>query len=152
MLLPVEIKGKNRIRDFKICELYLAGMTPIEIFDTLRQRQRPLSLRRIQSILSDNTVFINPLIGWNKTKRLHKLQRIAEKLPDRLSPSKDILNVIEQIRTEIDGEAPLVDQSTHYHITKLSDEQLIEHARKTGISLPPSIQARIEQASNGQSN
>lgn len=148
MIIPKEIKGKNRIRDFKICELYLAGMSPTEIFETFRHRQRPLSLRRIHRIISDNAAFINPRIGWPKTKRLHRLQRIAEKMPDKLSSSKDILNVMEEIRKEIDGEAPLVDNSTHYHLTNLSDEQLIELSRKTGINIPAPIEARIGQANS----
>lgn len=142
MKIPSQIKGKNKIRDFKICQLYIAGMMPLEIFDTLRHRQRPLSLRRIHRIISDNSEFITPRVAWPKTKRLHRLQRIADKMPDKLAHTKDVLNVLEEIRKEIDGETPLVDQSTHYHIGKMSDEQLIELARTRGLSLPASVAAR----------
>lgn len=143
MLIPKEIKGKNKIRDFKICELYLSGMVPLEIYDVYARRKVTLSLRRIQQIISENAPFINPRIGWNKSKRLHRLQRIADKMPDKLANSKDVLNVIEEIRKEIDGETPLVDQSTHYHITKLGDDELIEAARKRGIALPAPVAGRI---------
>lgn len=142
MKLPQEIKGRNRIRDFKICELYLAGMNALEIWETFRNRRQPLTLRRIHQIISTNQSFISPRMAWPKTKRLHRLQRIADKMPDKLSHTKDVLNVMEEIRKEIDGEAPLIDQSTHYHITKLTDEQLIEQSRAAGIGVPATVEAR----------
>lgn len=152
MLIPKEIKGKNKIRDLKICELYLSGMNALEIYDTFRNRSRPLTLRRIHQIISANSDFITPRIGWSKAKRIHRLQRIAEKMPDKLASSKDVLNVIEEIRKEIDGDTPLVDQSTHYHITKLGDNELIEAARKRGIALPASVAGRIGAQGQGESN
>lgn len=142
MKIPAQIKGKNKIRDFNICQLYLSGMLPLEIVDIYARRTRRLGLRRIQKIISDNAEFINPRVAWPKTKRLHRLQRIADKMPDKLAHTKDVLNVMEEIRKEIDGETPLVDQSIHYHIGKMSDEQLIELARTRGLSLPASVTAR----------
>lgn len=142
MLLPKEIKGKNKIRDLKICELYLSGLVPLEIYDVYAKRHRPISLRRIQQIIYDNSSFVNPRVAWPKTKRLHRLQRIASKLPDKLAHTKDVLNVMEEIRKEIDGDAPLIDQSTHYHLTQLNDQQLIDSARARGINLPTPVAVR----------
>lgn len=150
MKIPNQIRGINKIRDFNICQLYLSGMTPLEIWDVYAKRHRPLSLRRIQRIISDNSEFINPRVAWPKTKRLHRLQRIADKMPDKLTHNKDVLNVMEEIRKEIDGETPLIDQSTHYHVTKLSDEQLIDQARTRGINLPASVEGRAGRENSQQ--
>lgn len=113
MKLPQEIKGRHRIRDLKICQLYIDGLIPREIAENFRKRNKIITERRIAQIVYENKSFINPRIGWDKTKRLHRLQRIANKQPDLLSPSKDILTVLEQIRKEIEGDKPLVsiDQS-----------------------------------------
>lgn len=55
---------------------------------------------------------------------------------------------IEGILDRIDGKLksngnhPLVDQSKHYHFN-LTDEQLINEARKAGIDIPPAIESRF---------
>ena len=38
---------------------------------------------------------------------------------------------------------PLIDQSTHYHFTKLNDKELIDKARASGINIPPGIEGRL---------
>lgn len=40
---------------------------------------------------------------------------------------------------------PMIDQSQHYHFTKLSDDELLEYAREAGISIQAGTQRRIEQ-------
>jgi len=47
------------------------------------------------------------------------LQKIAENAGIQLSPKKDILNVLEQMRKELEGDKPLVDNSTHHHQTTI---------------------------------
>ena len=42
-----------------------------------------------------------------------------------------------------DNDAPLVDNSTHLHFTKINDEDLIEQARARGVNLPDSIAGRV---------
>jgi hypothetical protein len=111
MKLPKEIQGDNKIRDFDICKLYIDGLSPEQIKD---KRKSNLTIRRIQQILSKNANFVNERVGWDKTKRLHRLQQIAEKLPDKLSQKKDILNVLEQIRKEMEGDKPQVEQHIHF--------------------------------------
>lgn len=103
MKMPAEIKGKNRLRDLRICDLYIHGLSPNEIYDVYRISKQPLTLRRIHQIIYTNAAFVNPKIGWTKSKRLHRLQRVAEKQSDHLSNRKDILDVIESIRVEVEG-------------------------------------------------
>lgn len=105
MLLPQElklIKGiKNKKRDLLICLDYIDGLNPEEIRE---KRKITLSERRIFYILSNNMEFINPRMAWDKSKRLHRLQRIAKNLPDTITKSKDILDVLKEIREEIEGD------------------------------------------------
>lgn len=104
MRIPKEIVGKNRIRDFEICRLYIDGMSTEEIRDLLRRRRRPISTRRIQAILSNNALFINPRIGWDKTKRMHKLIRMMNRAGDGLAERRDALDILKEMRIEAEGE------------------------------------------------
>lgn len=135
MKIPREIKGKNKVRDFCICLEYIDGKTPEEIKYLRKLR---LSVRRIQQILYENSDFVNSRIGWSKSKRLHTLQRIAERSGLGLSDKKDILNVLEQMRKEIDGDKPLVDNSKHYHQT------FIQSLHKSAHELRPEDSIRVD--------
>lgn len=58
---------------------------------------------------------------------------------------KSFASLMRVLQIEVDGLAPLIDNSTHYHYTKMSDEKLIEAAREAGVNIPPAIAARIKQ-------
>ena len=107
MKLP-QIVGKNKLRDFRICSLYIQGKTPEEIAS---DRTLGLGVRRVQKILNANAGFVNPKIAWPKSKRIHILQRVAVAAGDQLSEKKDILNVLEQLRKEIEGDRPQLEQT-----------------------------------------
>lgn len=105
MKLPEGIVGKNKIRDMAICKDYIDGLLPKEIV-LKYARTHKISLRRVQQILYENRDFVFKHLGWDKTKRLHVLQRLAEKeiqSGSLLKPNKDILDILEQIRIEVDG-------------------------------------------------
>ena len=112
MKIPKEIIGKNRIRDFDICRRYIDGQTPQEIRD---ERTPHLTLRRVQKIIYDNAKFINPRIGWHKSRRIHNLQRLAEANKDNAGRGKGYLDINAELRKEIEGDKPLIDNSKHEH-------------------------------------
>lgn len=111
MKMPSEIVGKNRVRDLSICMDYISGKTPEEI-TTLRKLN--LSARRIEQILYANKTFVSKHIGWDKSKRIFLLQRMIK---DVTETRKDPADIIEQIRKEIEGDKPLIDNSKHLHQT-----------------------------------
>lgn len=119
MKLPDEIIGKNRLRDFKICQLYIDGLIPEEISQLYATRNRILTVRRIQQIVSANKTFIAKHIGWDKSKRVHKLIRVLKNVPETISSRKDVLDVLDKIKEELEGKNPqvLVDNSKHTHVT-----------------------------------
>ena len=88
MKIPEEIKGKNRLRDTMICLDYAYGKSSEEI---KKDRKLLITVRRIDQVLYENRDFVNSRVGWSKSKRLHMLQRIAEKQGIKLSEKKDIL-------------------------------------------------------------
>jgi len=107
MKLPEEIQGKNRIRDFNICRLYIEGKTPPEIVE---QGKLKITVRRVNQILYDHADFLNSRIAWPKSRRIHYLQKwIGERPKSR----KDAADLMEQLRKELEGDRPLIDQSEH---------------------------------------
>lgn len=118
MKVAEEILGKNRVRDLAICSDYIQGLTPQEIID---RRKLNLTVRRVEQIIYTNSPFVNPRIGWSKSKRLHKLARVAEKAGEALSDKKDILNVLEQMRKEIEGDKPINETHVHLDLARLHE-------------------------------
>jgi len=109
-----QIVGKNKLRDLDICLLYIRGKTADEIVE---ERNLKLTARRVEQIIYDNAAFVNPRVAWPKSKRIMYLQRLAERTKDKISDKRDYLDVAEQLRKEIEGDKPLIDQSNHKHIT-----------------------------------
>jgi hypothetical protein len=139
MKLPKDIVGKNRLRDLYVCELYLKGMMPSQIVEALVTSTQPLRLSRINKILSANAAYINPRMGWSKSKRLHRLQRLADLNPDKLAKNKDMIDILEAIRKEIEGDKSLVDMSKHEHITIVVDSTA---AKEVGFEVHPELSAK----------
>ena len=131
-----EIVGKNKLRDLVICLEYISGKMPSEIIAT---RNLGLTIRRVEQIVFANASFVNPRIAWPKSRRVHLRQWLIEKKlsgVDQFS-SKDVVEQLNSLRDEIEGDKPLVDQSqhTHYTIQNLAKEiangdtrRLEEHA------------------------
>jgi hypothetical protein len=109
MKLPEKISGKNRIRDAAIMKCFLQeNLTYKDIGIKFN-----LTASRIQQIVFEN----RGLISWDKNHekalRINALKRLDQKNPNRLG-SKSTIDIQEQLRKEIEGDKPLVDQSTHY--------------------------------------
>jgi hypothetical protein len=139
MKLPKDIVGKNRLRDLYICELYIKGMNPEQIREALSNSPSPIKVSRIYKVIYANSAYINPRIGWSKSKRLHKLQRLADLNPDKLAKNKDTIDILDAIRKEIEGDKALIDQSTHEHITIVVDQQA---AKECGFEVRPELSAK----------
>jgi len=159
MKIPKEIKGKNKVRDLDICRLYIDGLTPEEI---KTRRSLNVTVRRIQKIISENAAFVNPRIGWDKAKRLHQLQQMATAAGLKLGKGRDQAHILEQIRKEIEGDKPLIDNSTHTHVVyewnddEDSEDRLSAPAVSEGRSqIPQEIQNGSDRKTgwkNGFSN
>lgn len=141
MIVPTEIVGKNRIRDLKICLLYLEPMDPDEICVELQKRGNlKLTERRVRQILSANAAFINPRMGWDKTKRLHKLIRAAKGAGTELHERHDILDVIKEIRTEMEGEKTAGNQTVIVQI-----HEQVKKAREARAKLSGGTEYPVEE-------
>lgn len=119
MRIPKEIVSKkNKLRDLDICLKYISGMTPDQISDELASRNAKLTPRRIEQIVYENSAFVNPRIAWPKSKRLHLRQRMIQRTLDGNPISKkDVVDQLDSLREEIEGDKPLIDNSTHLHLT-----------------------------------
>ncbi len=122
MKVPSEIKGKNRVRDFAICMDYIQGKRPEEI---VASRKLEISARRVEQIVYANSAFVNPRVAWPKSKRIHELQRMIENAGET---KKDKADLLDQLRKEVEGDRPLIDNSTHNHLTLIS--QLHERSQE----------------------
>lgn len=99
MILPKEVKTRHKIRDFKIVQLYSQGKTQKEIAQLFG-----FSHQAISNIISKNRHLLKLDIEFEKAKRVFRLKRILAKTGDELSPKKDVLNVISEIRSELEGD------------------------------------------------
>lgn len=112
MRLPTEIKGKNRLRDFTICLDYINGYTSAEI---KVKRNFKITIRRIDQILYTCSNFLNPRVAWPKSKRIHKRQKLIDNSEQKTK--KDIVDQLNDLTREIEGNSPLIDNSKHNHYT-----------------------------------
>ena len=109
MKLP-EVKGIKKIRDFKICQLWLEGqMSRREIAEKFK-----LHLNNVERILYQNRAILILDKQYEKTKRIRWLKKQIN-LNDKTN--HDTADLIEQLRKELEGTAPLIDQSEHKHFT-----------------------------------
>lgn len=100
--LPEEFRDKEHgERDYYICLDYASGQKAEEI---VVNRKLSITSRRVEQITSQHGDFIIKNIKWGKAKRLSVLMQVAEEAGVTLSNKKDILNVIEQFRKELEGE------------------------------------------------
>lgn len=110
MKLPEKIKGINKIRDSKICYDWSETLLT---FPELVEKYK-LTERRIRQILVTNHAFISIDKEWEKKKRIHAIKLSIKKSKES---SKDRADLIDQLRKEIEGDKPLIDNSKHYHFS-----------------------------------
>ncbi len=121
MKLPNEINSRHKIRDASILRLFLnENMTLKELGSRFK-----LTGSRIQQILYDNRSLIKWEKNYEKAIRVNALKRLEVKYRNELG-KKSVIDIHEQIRKEIDGDKPLVDNSVHQIIMFRNPEALKE--------------------------
>ena len=133
MKIPKEIKGIHKIRDSAIVSLFLRENLTLNALGS----RFNLTGSRIQQILYNNKQLISWDRNYEKAVRINALKRM-EKQYDSVLGKKSTIDILEQLRKEIEGDKPLVDMSVHKHLTKvdvkISNDTRIPLAHKTGDS------------------
>lgn len=98
MKLPEGIKGKNKIKDAKICALWLENtLTNKEIADKFN-----ISERTVGRIVYRNSAVLKINKEYEKHKRIKQIERLIAKKGD--NSNKDIADLIDQLRVEHEGQ------------------------------------------------
>lgn len=102
-----KIYGENKDRDYQIIQDYLEGIYTL----TDLGAKYNLSDVRIGQIVSNNITLIDLDISKEKVKRIMWLRNQIAKKGDT---KKDPADLQEQLRKELEGDKPLIEQHTHF--------------------------------------
>lgn len=122
MILPKDVIAKPhlKIRNTAILKLILQGNTQLEV-----SKRFNLTQQAIASIVYKNSHLLN----WNKNVeklyRINRLRRIVDKLPDTLAKHKDVLDVQQELRKEIEGEKAIFESEKTVVNVYLPNRELI---------------------------
>ena len=123
MKIP-KLRGINKIRDSKIISLWVTtSMTSQEIADKFE-----LSAKRIEQIIYTNADLVK--INKDQEKNM-RILRLKKEIAQKKESKKDVADLMEQLRKEIEGDKPLIQQESHYHFTTVVEEL---HATATGTN------------------
>ena len=129
-----DIVGKSKIRNFKICQLWLEGDLTIEQI-AMRFGVVPSTISRI---VYKNRHALTIDKQYEKVKRVRWLRAQIRK---KKATRKDPAELQEQMRKEIEGDKPLVDQSQHYTVVwQIGDEDSIQTPQESGNRLAGQIE------------
>jgi hypothetical protein len=128
---------KLKIRNAEICQKYLdwydQDMFKTErvkdLFNRLSQ-EYDLTHQAIYNILKKNQNLIQFHKGWEKHKRIVELKRLRA---DKEKSNKDVVDILEQERKEIEGDSPLIDNSVHQTFVYLDQKAVEEENGKNRI-------------------
>ncbi len=135
---PTELthKEKLEIRNKEICKEYMnwydQDMYKTEFVKDLLERltqKHGLVQGYIYQILKANQPLIEFHKGWEKHKRITELKRLRA---EKTKSNKDVVDILDQERKEIEGDRPLIDQSVHNHKTFVYLDQKALEESKTG--------------------
>jgi hypothetical protein len=116
MKLPLQIKTRNKIRDAQICKLWVENkLTNEEIADKIG-----ISERHVGRIVYANRHVLELDKDYEKKKRIRWLKRQIEK---RGGSKKDSADLLEQLRTEIEGEKAQVQINQYTQIWNTACEK-----------------------------
>ena len=118
----LNIKGIHPIRDYKICSCWCDDHLS---FKEIGEKFN-LTERRVRQILMLNHAFKPLDKEWEKKKRIQKLQRAIKDAPDS---KKDVADLIDQLRRELEGDKPNINIENHTHYTTI--KELVENANTT---------------------
>lgn len=140
MKLPLEIKGRHKVRDGNICKSWIEyldndeDLRPTTKFKIALAEQIGLSYRYVNRILATNSVALKPNKQHESNKRYWKLKSLAK---GKNESNKDIVDILECQRKEIEGDKPVIDQSQHKHYNKITinNEEFRSKPTKEKINL-----------------
>ena len=134
MVETEEIKKRNA----DICKQWvewhdseMASKEPVSALQKRISEQYQIHEDYIYQILRNNSVSLKHNVEWRKFLRICKLQREQAK---KDGTKKDLLDIMEQERKELEGDKALVDQSQHSHVTVIVgkyDNEKIRSSRST---------------------
>jgi hypothetical protein len=130
MKIP-DVFGRNKIRDAAICKYYVQDDVDVLILSE-RFKLSPSSIYRV---LYKNRKFLEYDKNWEKIKRIHWLKK---QVSVKSISKKDPADLVEQIRKEIEGDKPIIDQSQHTHFEieyKIIDENKIRISQSANADL-----------------
>lgn len=136
-LTPDEVFGNNQERDANICNDF--ALNELDFPELAKKYE--LTEQRILQILIKNRVYKLIDKDWEKTKRINRLRRWIKKRPDTM---KDTLEVQQELRKEIEGDKPLIDQSNHY-TTKVYVWETSENSNPILSTELPEDNSRIQE-------
>lgn len=143
MILPNDIKTKNKIRDAKIINDWLTGITQEAL-----ALQYGVTRIAIYQIIRKNRQAIKIDSHYEKLIRIHELKRQLSKSKDS---KKDKLEILEALRKEIDGdgENSSKNQVIIYNFSgernKKINEQLTKQNNERIFSTPSTTEDPSEQ-------
>ena len=97
------------------------SMTSQEIADKFE-----LSAKRIEQIIYTNADLVK--INKDQEKNM-RILRLKKEIAQKKESKKDVADLMEQLRKEIEGDKPPIQQETHLHFTTVVEEL---HATATG--------------------
>ena len=137
MKIPKEIKGRNKIRDAAICQDWEKFIEDKE-YPTKEAIKSAISLKyslselRIWQIVTGNYAYIPTDKALEKKKRIWELKL---DIKNAGQSKKDKSDLLEQLRVEIEGEKPLIDQSVH-NLTQIYVPEPIPREKVEAASRP----------------
>ena len=131
MKIP-QIHGRHKIRDTRICRLWAEECKSVEDISEMFN----ITVRRVHQIIYTNREFLKLDVQHEKNKRIHTLNKLAKKKGE--TTRKDITDILEQLRKEIEGDKPTVDMSTTNNYQQvevvIDDNSKISSALKSRVS------------------
>lgn len=121
-----EIKGENPERDFQIIQDFLDESQDVTAIAVKYQ----ISPTRVYQIVYKNKSLIKIEQDWEKTKRILWLKKQILKRGDS---KKDSADLQEQLRKEIEGDKPMVDQSVHINKVTYVWEDSADQVQSPGL-------------------
>jgi len=116
MKLPDKIVGRNKIRDLAICKRFEELLDDPQ-YPTIESVKKQVALQfnfseiYIYKIVRRNNAYIPIDKEWEKRKRINRLK---VEIKNKEKSTKDVADLMEQLRKEIEGDKPLIDMSTNY--------------------------------------
>ena len=146
-MVELTYEEKLKIRNTEICQKYLdwydQDMFKTEFVKDLMGRltqEYNLTQQSIYNILKANQHLIEFHKGWEKHKRITELKRLRS---DKNKSNKDVVDILEQERKEIEGEKPFIDQSTNItnktfvYLDNKAIQEENDRASRIKTELPP---------------